>query len=62
MGRHPPLPPPAPWVPWPQVWEDREGALINVHTEWVAGPTKGQAGGFRLLTLRSRILEVDLLD
>jgi hypothetical protein len=45
--------------PGPDTWEERPEALVGVRTQWV--PRRGaRAGGWRLLTLRSRILETEL--
>ncbi|KAI8471646.1 MAG: JmjC domain, hydroxylase-domain-containing protein [Monoraphidium minutum] len=45
----------------PEAWEERAEALVDVRTQWVPAHG-GRAAGWRLLTLRSRILETDLVD
>lgn len=47
--------------PSTETWEEVPGALVSVRTQWVAGKD-GTAGGYRLLTLRSRIMETELVD
>lgn len=42
-------------------WEEPASTLVGVRTQWVAG-RHGKPGGYRLLTLRSRILDTQLLD
>jgi hypothetical protein len=44
-----------------ETWEEDAGALVTVRTQWVrAAP--GRPGGWRLLTLRSRILDTQFRD
>ena len=38
-----------------------ERALIDVRTQWMKGRGR-RPGGFKLLTMRSRILDVELFD
>ena len=45
--------------PGPEVWEERADSLVDVRTQWV-GARAGRAGGWRLRTLASRILETEL--
>jgi succinyl-CoA synthetase beta subunit len=47
--------------PSSDTWEEVPGALVGVRTQWVAGG-RGKAGGYRLLTLRSRILDTELVE
>jgi hypothetical protein len=47
--------------PSSSTWEEAKGALVPVRTQWVRGSTK-KPGGYRLLTLRSRILDTELVD
>lgn len=47
--------------PSTETWEEVPGALVAVRTQWVAG-RDCTPGGYRLLTLRSRILETELED
>lgn len=47
--------------PSADTWEEAPGALVRVRTQWVAG-ANGRPGGYRLLTLRSRIIETELVD
>jgi hypothetical protein len=42
-------------------WEEPASCLLGVRTQWVPGKS-GKLGGYRLLTLRSRILDTQLLD
>lgn len=42
-------------------WEEPASCLLGVRTQWVPGKN-GKPGGYRLLTLRSRILDTQLLD
>ncbi len=58
-----PRPPAAarPRRPTEQSWEDRPSALVPVRTVWV-GPQGRRQGGFKLLTLRKRILDTELVD
>lgn len=41
-------------------WEEVPSALVGVRTQWVP-PRDGRQGGYKLLTLRSRILDTDLI-
>jgi hypothetical protein len=43
------------------VWEEKAGALVPVRTQWLP-PRGSRPGGFKLLTLRSRILDTELVD
>jgi hypothetical protein len=47
--------------PSADTWEEPASCLLGVRTQWVAG-RNGGPGGYRLLTLRSRILATQLLD
>lgn len=47
--------------PSQDTWEEPASALVGVRTQWVPG-ANGKQGGYRLLTLRNRILETQLLD
>lgn len=47
--------------PSSETWEEVPGALVAVRTQWVASKAAA-GGGFRLLTMRSRILETELVD
>jgi hypothetical protein len=47
--------------PSSDTWEEAAGALVGVRTQWVPG-SNGTPGGYRLLTLRSRILDTELVD
>lgn len=47
--------------PSQDTWEEPASTLVGVRTQWVAGGG-GAGGGYRLLTLRSRILDTQLLD
>ncbi|KAF6261711.1 JmjC domain, hydroxylase-domain-containing protein [Scenedesmus sp. NREL 46B-D3] len=47
--------------PSSDTWEEAAGALVGVRTQWVPG-SNGKPGGYRLLTLRSRILDTELVD
>lgn len=47
--------------PSQETWEEKADALVDVRTQWVRGGA-GRAGGWRLLTLRSRILDTQLVD
>jgi len=47
--------------PSSDTWEEVPGALVGVRTQWVAG-ARGKTGGYRLLTLRSRILDTELVE
>lgn len=47
--------------PSADTWEEPASCLLGVRTQWVAGRNEGP-GGYRLLTLRSRILATQLLD
>jgi hypothetical protein len=42
-------------------WEERPSALVPVRTVWVE-PQGRRQGGFKLLTLRKRILDTELVD
>jgi hypothetical protein len=46
--------------PTDEAWEEKARALVDVRTQWVAGEG-GRRGGWRLLTLRSRILDTRLV-
>jgi len=46
--------------PTAETWEEKADALVDVRTQWVAG-AGGEEGGWKLLTLRSRILETELV-
>lgn len=50
--------------PTKQVWEEKEGALVDIRTQRMDGKAPGPPGRpvFKLLTLRSRILDTDLVD
>jgi hypothetical protein len=43
-----------------EVWEEASAALVPVRTQWMPA-SGGSPGGWRLLTLRSRILETELV-
>jgi hypothetical protein len=45
-----------------ETFEERADALVDVRTQWVPPRAGGKAGGWRLLTLRSRILDTELVD
>lgn len=47
--------------PSADTWEEPASCLLGVRTQWVPGKN-GKPGGYRLLTLRSRILDTQLLD
>ena len=45
----------------PGVYEEKKAALMKVRTQWI--PRQGgRDGGYKLLTLRSRILSTELVD
>ena len=55
--------------PAKETWQERADALVDVRTQWVGakasagGSGNGNiSGGWKLLTLRSRILDTELLD
>ncbi|GBF87753.1 jumonji domain-containing protein [Raphidocelis subcapitata] len=47
--------------PSAETWEEKAEALVSVRTQWVT-PPDGGPGGWRLLTLRSRILDTEFID
>lgn len=46
--------------PSDETWEEKADALVDVRTQWVR-PAAGGHGGWRLLTLRSRVLDTELV-
>jgi hypothetical protein len=45
----------------PGVYEEKKAALVKVRTQWIPRQA-GREGGYKLLTLRSRILNTELVD
>ena len=45
----------------PGVYEEKRAALLPVRTQWMAAQGR-RKGGYKLLTLRSRILTTELVD
>lgn len=43
------------------VWEEDKNALLRIRTQWIQ-QSADKSGGYKLLTLRSRILETELCD
>lgn len=41
-------------------WKESADALVKVRTQWVAGKSR-QPGGYKLLTLRKRILDTEIV-
>ena len=45
----------------PGLYEEKRAAMLPVRTQWIPPPGR-RKGGFKLLTLRSRILNTELVD
>lgn len=43
------------------IWEEKTGALLSVRTQWVEG-SGSKGGGYKLLTLKSRLLGTEFID
>jgi hypothetical protein len=48
--------------PVPVYWEERPDALVSVRTQLMTKPGSRGLPTFKLLTLRARILDTDLVD
>jgi hypothetical protein len=50
------------WRSSGEVYEERADALVAVRCQFIAAAQSGKAPGFKLLTLRSKILDTELRE